>query len=174
MVTYKTHSPVFNSMRPEQMAEMLGYGSVNENLRISIQIALQFGTVQMAICQHGFIPIAICRQAITWSKGDQDQRRHMTLLDRNGLILASPNHFIWEYHMLPQQCSMCHLYLYGLFQLSTVILPSISHWLQPLYDDRYKTPKQGPVIRYVKCRVTHASGMPGTFSLPPTLKEIAS
>ena len=32
----------------------------------------------------------------------------------------------------------------------------------------------GPLNRYVKLRVSHAPGMPGTFSLPPTSKEIAS
>ena len=32
----------------------------------------------------------------------------------------------------------------------------------------------GPLIRYVKLRVVHAPGMPGTFSPPPTSKEIAS
>ena len=31
----------------------------------------------------------------------------------------------------------------------------------------------GPLTRYVKLRVTHAPGMPGTFSPPPTLKEAA-
>ena len=32
----------------------------------------------------------------------------------------------------------------------------------------------GPLTRCVKLRVTHALGMPGTFSLPPTLKETVS
>ena len=31
----------------------------------------------------------------------------------------------------------------------------------------------GPLARYVKLRVTHAPGMPGTFSPPPTSKETA-
>ena len=31
----------------------------------------------------------------------------------------------------------------------------------------------GPLARYVKLRVAHASGMPGTFSLPPASKETA-
>ena len=32
----------------------------------------------------------------------------------------------------------------------------------------------GPLIIYVKLRVAHGPGMPGTLSPPPTLKEIAS
>ena len=32
----------------------------------------------------------------------------------------------------------------------------------------------GSLTRYVKLRVAHASGMPGTFSPPPTSKETAS
>ena len=32
----------------------------------------------------------------------------------------------------------------------------------------------GPLTRYVKLRVAHAPGMPGTFTLPPTSKETAS
>ena len=32
----------------------------------------------------------------------------------------------------------------------------------------------GPLTRYVKLRVAHARGIPGTFSPPPTLKETAS
>ena len=32
----------------------------------------------------------------------------------------------------------------------------------------------GPLTRYVKLRVAHAPGMPGTFPLPPTSKETAS
>ena len=32
----------------------------------------------------------------------------------------------------------------------------------------------GPLARYAKLRVAHAPGSPGTFSLPPTLKETAS
>ena len=32
----------------------------------------------------------------------------------------------------------------------------------------------GPLTRYVKLRVAHAPGMPGTFSPPPTSKETAS
>ena len=32
----------------------------------------------------------------------------------------------------------------------------------------------GPLARYVKLRVAHALGMPGTFSQPPTSKETAS
>ena len=32
----------------------------------------------------------------------------------------------------------------------------------------------GPLTRYVKLRVAHAPGMPGTFSPPPTTKETAN
>ena len=32
----------------------------------------------------------------------------------------------------------------------------------------------GPFTRYVKSRVVHASGMPGTFSPPPNLTETGS
>ena len=32
----------------------------------------------------------------------------------------------------------------------------------------------GPLTRYIKFRVAHAPGMPGTFSPPLTSKEIAS
>ena len=32
----------------------------------------------------------------------------------------------------------------------------------------------GPLTRYAKSRVAHAPGMPGTFSPPPTSKEIVS
>ena len=32
----------------------------------------------------------------------------------------------------------------------------------------------GPLARYVKSRVAHAPGMPGTFTPPPTSKETAS
>ena len=32
----------------------------------------------------------------------------------------------------------------------------------------------GPLARYVKLRVAHAPGMPGTFSPPPTSKETTS
>ena len=35
-------------------------------------------------------------------------------------------------------------------------------------------PSNGPLARYVKLRVAHAPGMPGTFSPPPTSKETAS
>ena len=35
-------------------------------------------------------------------------------------------------------------------------------------------PINGPLTRYVKLRVVHAPGMPGTFSPPPTSKETAS
>ena len=38
---------------------------------------------------------------------------------------------------------------------------------------RYKT-GNGPLARYVKLRVVHAPGMPGTSSPPPTSNEVAS
>ena len=41
-------------------------------------------------------------------------------------------------------------------------------------DNRMKTIVNGPLTRYVKMRVAHASGMPGTFSPPPTSKETTS
>ena len=41
--------------------------------------------------------------------------------------------------------------------------------LSPSIDYTY-----GPLARYVKLRVAHAPGMPGTFSMPPTSKDTAS
>ena len=38
----------------------------------------------------------------------------------------------------------------------------------------YTGTAHGPLTRYVKLRVAHAPGMPGTFSPPPTSKETAS
>ena len=39
---------------------------------------------------------------------------------------------------------------------------------------QFLTIQNGPLTRYVKLRVAHAPGMPGTFSPPPTSKENAS
>ena len=36
------------------------------------------------------------------------------------------------------------------------------------------THQNGPLARYIKLRVAHAPGMPGTFSPPPTSKETVS
>ena len=40
-----------------------------------------------------------------------------------------------------------------------------THWLR--VDSLEKAPSNGPLARYVKLRVAHAPGMPGTFSSPP-------
>ena len=38
---------------------------------------------------------------------------------------------------------------------------------------KYSTGENGPLTRYVKSRVVHAPGMPGTFSSPPNSKDTA-
>ena len=55
---------------------------------------------------------------------------------------------------------------------------SISNWLsiqqQQKYHEGSITPKRcrhGPLTRYVKLRVAHALGMPGTFSPPPRVSD---
>ena len=48
-----------------------------------------------------------------------------------------------------------------------MLLPNYLNW-QRLFAGH------GPLIRYVKLRVAHAPGMPGTFSPPLTSKETAS
>ena len=37
--------------------------------------------------------------------------------------------------------------------------------------DSYKGPSNGPLARYIKLRVAHAPGMPGTFSPPPRVSD---
>ena len=54
----------------------------------------------------------------------------------------------------------------------------IHHWVVTL-DNNHEdimtwNTFNGPLTRYVKLRVVHAPGMPGTFSLPPTSMETAS
>ena len=42
-----------------------------------------------------------------------------------------------------------------------------------LHASQWKRCEYGPLTRYVKLRVAHAPGMPGTFSAPPTSKDTA-
>ena len=44
-----------------------------------------------------------------------------------------------------------------------MLIPSVSLYLLSLYH--------GPLTRYVKLRVVHAPGMPGTFSPPPRISD---
>ena len=47
-------------------------------------------------------------------------------------------------------------------------------WTGAQLSSRSSGRQRGPLTRYVKLRVVHAPGMPGTFSPPPTSKETAS
>ena len=49
----------------------------------------------------------------------------------------------------------------------------IQHWLREWRSSCSSMLPYGPLTRYVKLRVAHAPGMPGTFSPPPISKETA-
>ena len=49
----------------------------------------------------------------------------------------------------------------------THLVPKIYHVLWHLYYTGNKTLPHGPLTRYLKLRVAHAPGIPGTFSPPP-------
>ena len=58
--------------------------------------------------------------------------------------------------------------------LAAVVLVMINAPLPSMWKDVRYLYAKGRLTRYVTLRVAHAPGMPGTFSPPPTSKEIAS
>ena len=72
--------------------------------------------------------------------------------------------------VLPLQCRTTDSKLHNIL---AVCVSSITEVQECHYGFTLWTP-HGPLIRYVKLRVAHAPGMPGTFYPPPTLKETTS
>ena len=64
------------------------------------------------------------------------------------------------------QVSIIVIYMYMYHSLTIIYITHVTF--------RYQRRLHGPLATYVKSRVAHAPGMPGTFSPPQTWKETAS
>ena len=82
-----------------------------------------------------------------------------------------------------KNCTLCSLPLtIPTIHVYSFLFPTfeVSWWYFARYDKcKYLSNwglkfNHGPLTRYAKLRIAHASGMPGTFSPPPTSKETAS
>ena len=93
---------------------------------------------------------------------------------RNNALSGKPYHNV---------CQMLELYNHYNIQSrgfdtlrDLVLVPEKSRWTNTTATDAlsspgHQQPWNGPLARYVKLRVAHASGMPGTFSPPLRLSD---
>ena len=116
----------------------------------------------------------------------------LNLFDVLSLTACLNAEFSCQYMSLSQSTSVClpsmlalfHIFLQGGhltpyqfgFKIAGLIIVLLQHWCYWKQSGRELSAGviswlDGPLARYAKLRVTHASGMPGMFSLPPLVGD---
>ena len=88
------------------------------------------------------------------------------------MVRAQHMLLVWYIHINWMPNNVVVLMLHLIFEIKYLKFKKKKIWILENTDDT--NPTHGPLTRYVKLRILHALGMPGTLSPPPTSTETAS